>query len=295
MNESVKKIGVIGAGVMGHGIAMAFATNGYSVILIDVSEKLLNKAMEQIADGRYGLQRLVEKGKISGEEKERTLSRIKPTLDFSDLYSADLIIEAVPENISIKGDILSRAGKMSKKEAIIASNTSGIMISELSKYVSVPERFLGMHWFNPPQIMKLIEIVRGPETSPGTVKTIEDLSRSISKVPVVVNDSPGFFTTRFINAWLVEAYRQFELGIAGIKEIDTMSKLAFGFPMGPFELSDLIGLDTIMHISDYMYQETKNPAYAAPTVLKKLVHSGYVGKKPGSKGGWYDYYFPSEA
>lgn len=291
--EDIKSIGVVGAGVMGHGIAQVAARSGYEVILVDISEEILKKALELIESGPFGLRRLVEKGKMSEEEMKACMQRIKTATSYEALKEADFIIEAVPEVAELKKKIFAELDKICKPEAIFASNTSGIMISDLASAVERKDKFIGMHWFNPAPVMKLIEIVRGALTSDETFEITVELSKRFGKIPIEAKDGPGFFTTRFINSWLVEAIRLFELGVAGIKEIDEMCKLAFGFPMGPFELMDLIGLDTVLHIAEYMYEETKEKHYAPPITLKKLVMSGYLGDKklkPQSRGGWYDYY-----
>jgi len=288
--EDIKVIGVVGAGVMGHGIAQVAARTGYGVVMVDVSEEVLKKAMELIESGPFGLRRLVEKGKMSEDEAKAVMSRIKTSTSLEALKDADFVIEAVTEKADLKKKIFAELDKICKPETIIASNTSAIMISDLATAVERKDRFIGMHWFNPAPVMKLIEVIRGALTSDETFNLTVELSKKMGKVPIEAGDGPGFFTTRFINSWLVEAIRLFEIGIGGIKEIDEMCKLAFGFPMGPFELMDLIGLDTVLHIAEYMYEETKEKHYAAPITLKKLVLSGYVGRKPGSRGGWYDFY-----
>ncbi len=291
--DDIRVIGVVGAGVMGHGIAQVAARSGYDVVMTDISEEILKKALELIESGPFGLRRLVEKGKMSEDEVKACLDRIKTSTSLEALKDADFIIEAIPEDPNLKKKIFSELDRICKPEAIIASNTSGIMISDLATAVTRKDKFIGMHWFNPAPVMKLIEIVRGALTSDETFEITVELSKRFGKIPIEANDGPGFFTTRFINSWLVEAVRLFEAGVAGIKEIDQMCRLAFGFPMGPFELMDLIGLDTALHIAEYMYEETKEKHYAPPVTLKKLVLSGYVGDKklkPGSRGGWYDYY-----
>lgn len=291
--EEIKTIGIIGAGVMGHGIAQVSARSGLTTILMDVNEELLRNAIELIKSGPFGLNRLVEKGKISEKEREEYLKRIKTSTSLADLKDADFIIEAIPEEISLKKEIFSQLDRLCKPEAIFASNTSGIMITSLAEAVKRKEKFIGMHWFNPAPVMKLIEIIRGALTSDETFNLTIELSKKFGKTPIQAGDGPGFFTTRFLTSWLMEAIRLFETGIGGIKEIDEMCKLAFGFPMGPFELMDLIGLDTMLHIANYMYEETKESRYAPPITLKKLVLSHYTGDKklkPGSKGGWYDFY-----
>ncbi|MCS7119443.1 MAG: 3-hydroxyacyl-CoA dehydrogenase NAD-binding domain-containing protein [Archaeoglobaceae archaeon] len=291
--DDVKVIGIVGAGVMGHGIAQVAARSGYRVVLVDVSQEVLKKALENIRSGPYGLQRLVEKGKMSKEEMENCMERIKISTNYESLKDVDYLIEAVPENLELKRKIFGQLDKICKKDAIFATNTSGILVSSIATAVERKDKFIGMHWFNPAPVMKLIEVVRGALTSNETFEITVELSKRFGKVPIPANDAPGFFTTRFINSWLIEAIRLYENGIAGIREIDEMCKLAFGFPMGPFELMDLIGLDTVLHIAEYLYEETKEKHYAPPIALKKLVLSGYIGDKKlkfGSKGGWYDYY-----
>lgn len=291
--EDIKSIGILGAGVMGNGIAQVFARSGYEVVLVDISDEILKKAIENIKAGPYGLKRLVEKGKMNEEEMEKCLSRIKTSTSYESLKDVNFIIEAVPENLELKRKIFAQLDKICNKEAIFASNTSGIMISSIATAVERKEKFIGMHWFNPAPVMKLIEVVRAPVTSEETFQITMELSKRVGKIPIPANDAPGFFTTRFINSWLIEAIRLYEANIAGIKEIDDMCKLAFGFPMGPFELMDLIGLDTVLHIAEYMFEETKEKHYSAPITLKKLVLSGYLGDKRlkfGSKGGWYDFF-----
>ena len=288
--EDIKVIGVVGAGVMGHGIAQVAARTGYDVVMVDISEDVLKKAMEMIESGPFGLKRLVEKGKMSEDEAKAVLSRIKTSTSLESLKDADFIIEAVTEKADLKKKIFADLDRICKPETIIASNTSAIMITDLATAVERKDKFIGMHWFNPAPVMKLIEIIRGALTSDETFNLTVELSKKFGKIPIEAGDGPGFFTTRFINSWLVEAVRLFEMGIGGIKEIDEMCKLAFGFPMGPFELMDLVGLDTMLHIAEYLYEETQEKHYAPPITLKKLVLSGYVGRKPGSKGGWYEFY-----
>ena len=295
--EDIKSIGVIGAGVMGSGIAQVLARTGYHVVLVDISEELLKKALEKIEKGPFGLMRLVEKGKLTEEEVKNIMERIHPTININEVKDCDFIIEAVPENPELKKEIFKKLDSICKEECIFASNTSSILITDLASAVERKEKVIGMHWFNPAPIMKLIEVVRGALTSDETYNLTVRLAEKCGKTPVEAKDTPGFFTTRFILILTNEAVRMFERGIAGIKEIDTMAKLGFGFPMGPFELMDLVGLDTILHISNYIYNETGEEIFKPPITLKKLVLSGYIGNKKiktGSKGGWYDYYKPEK-
>ncbi|MBS7288845.1 MAG: 3-hydroxyacyl-CoA dehydrogenase, partial [Candidatus Freyarchaeota archaeon] len=189
--------------------------------------------------------------------------------------------------------VFSELDAICREEAVFASNTSGILISDLASSVRRKDKFIGMHWFNPAPVMRLIEVVKGALTSEETFQLTVELAKRLGKTPIEAKDVPGFFTTRFVCCWLMEAVRLFEAGVAGVREIDEMCKLAFGFPMGPFELMDLIGLDTMLHIGEYLYAETKEERYAPPVTLKKLAASGYIGDarmKPGSRGGWYSFY-----
>lgn len=291
--DDVRIVGVVGAGVMGHGIAQVCARGGYEVVLVDVSAEILEKALKLIRSGPFGLDKLVQKGKMSEKEAEEVMGRIKPTSSILDLKEVDFLIEAVPEDASLKKKVFSEMDSVCKEEAVFASNTSGILISDLASSVKRKDRFIGMHWFNPAPVMKLIEVVRGALTSDETFKLTVELAERLGKTPIEAKDVPGFFTTRFICCWLMEAIRLLEAGVAGIREIDEMCRLAFGFPMGPFELMDLIGLDTMLHIGEYLYAETREERYTPPTSLKRLVVSGYFGDrrtKPGSIGGWYDFY-----
>ncbi len=289
--EELKKIAVIGAGIMGTGIAEVCARGGYDVALVDISEEILQRAKERI---RKSMERAVERGKMSKEEMEKALGRIKFTTNLEEAArDADLVIEAIPENMELKKQLFKRLDEICPERTIFATNTSSLMITDLASATKRPDRFIGMHWFNPAPVMKLIEVIRGALTSDDTFNFIVELSKKLGKVPVEAQDGPGFFTTRFIVAVLAEAIRLFEQGIAGIKEIDTMVKLGFNWPMGPFELADFVGLDTIYHVLEYVYNETGNPAYKPPLILRKLVLAGYLGdprQKPGSRGGFYEYF-----
>jgi len=289
--ENVKKVAVLGAGVMGHGIAMTCARTGFETIMVDVSKDLLDKGYDLIRNGQFGLVRLVDKGKMTKEEMESIIGRIKATTDPREAAKdADLVIEAISENPDMKKRVWKEYDGLCHERTIFASNTSTIMITEQASATGRPDRFIGMHWFNPAQVMRLIEVIRGALTSDETFNFAMELSRKLGKVPVEASDSPGFFTSRFIGIVMMSAIKLFEQGIAGIEEIDTMCKLGFGFPMGPFELMDLTGLDVPLHAAEYIYDITGDPGNKAPLTMRKLVAAGYIGKKAGSKGGWYDYY-----
>lgn len=291
--ESVKRIGVIGAGTMGHGIAQTCILAGYTVLLLDVDKSFLEKALKMIREGPFGLMKLVERGKLNVDSIKDVMGRIKTTVDHDEFCEdLDVLIEAVPEDPELKKKILKVLDEKCPEKTVFASNTSGIMITELAAAVKRKDKFVGMHWFNPAPVMPLIEVVKGSLTSNETIELVFELSKKLGKTPIKVKDGPGFYTTRFITAYLFEAIRIFEAGIAEINDLDEMTKLAFRHPMGPFELMDLIGLDTMLHIGEYMYSITREPQYKPPLALRKLVLSGYIGDarfKPGSKGGWFDY------
>jgi 3-hydroxybutyryl-CoA dehydrogenase len=284
----VKKIAVLGSGIMGSGIAEAAAKAGYEVAMTDISNELVKHGLESI---RASMNRIVNKGKITKVEADAAFSKIKGTTDTPEAArDSQVVIEAVSEDINLKKKIFKELDEICPTETVLASNTSAIMITDLASATKRPDRFIGMHFFSPAQIMKLVEIIRGAETSDETYQLIRDLSVKLNKVPIAVNDAPGFFTTRFITACSAEAVRLFEMGIAGIKDIDTMCKLAFNFPAGPLELADYVGLDTMLHVLEYLHAETGDPHYAPPLIVKKLVKSGFKGIKPGSRGGFYEYF-----
>lgn len=291
--EDVKVIGVLGAGAIGHGIAQVCARSGYEVVLFSRSEETLRRALTQIRSGAFGLERLVEKGRLRAEDVEEIMRRIKATTSMRDFAAVDFVIEAVPEDVEVKKKVFSELDKICRGEVVFASNTSAIMISDLASAVERKDKFIGMHWFNPAPVMRLVEVVRGALTSEETYRLTVELAKRLGKTPIEAKDVPGFFTTRFMMSWFMEAIRLFEAGVAGIKEIDDMCKLAFGFPMGPFELMDFTGLHTALQVSEYIYRETREKHYAPPVTLKKLVLSGYIGDpnfNPGSRGGWYEFF-----
>jgi 3-hydroxybutyryl-CoA dehydrogenase len=292
--EDIRIVGVVGAGIMGRGIAQTCAQAGFIVYLLDVEVGILERALKLIEDGPFGLKAMVEKGKMSEGQVREIMSRIKTTTSYGEFCKdVDFVIEAVPEDVDLKKKVFKILDETCPERTVLTSNTSSIMITELATAVKRKDKFAGMHWFNPAPVMPLIEVVRGPLTSEETLRLVMDLSRKLGKIPIEVKDGPGFYTTRFITAYLFEAIRIFEEGIAGIESIDEMTKLAFRHPMGPFELMDLIGLDTVLHIGEYIYTLTGEPQYKPPLTLRKLVLSGYLGDpryKAGSKGGWRNYF-----
>ncbi len=289
--QELKKITVLGAGIMGSGITEVFARGNFKVYMTDLTNELVSKGLEKI---KASLAKATEKGKITKENANATLANIKVTTDMREACrDTYLVIEATPEELELKKRIFKQLDDLCPREAIFATNTSGIMVTDIAAATSKPELVIGLHFFNPAPVMKLVELVRGSLTSDETYDLMVEFCTKLGKVPIPVNDSPGFFTTRYVASCITEAIRLFEQGVAKIKDIDTMSKLAFNWPLGPIELGDFIGLDTLLHISEYLYGEIGDPRYAPPLTLKKLVKSGFIGNpkmKAGSKGGFYEYY-----
>jgi 3-hydroxybutyryl-CoA dehydrogenase len=289
--QDVKKVTVLGAGIMGSGIAEVCARGNYKVHMTDLTSELTSRGLEKI---KTSLAKAIEKGRITKENANATIANIKVTTDMREACrDTSLVIEATPEELELKKRIFKQLDDICPQDAILATNTSGIMVTDIAAATTRAELVIGIHFFNPAPVMKLIELVRGTLTSDETYNFSVEFCRKLGKVPVPVNDSPGFFTTRYIASCITEAIRLFEHGIANIKDIDMMSKMAFNWPMGPFELADFVGLDTLLHIANYLYDELGEPRYAPPLIIKKLVKSGFIGNprvKAGSKGGFYEYY-----
>jgi len=288
----IKKIGVVGAGLMGSGIAQVCAQAGFQVTMRDTEERFLQAGAEAI---KKSLQRFAKAGKIKPEEMEGIAGRVRGTMSLNDaVRDADLVIEAVPEEMELKKKVFAELDGLCPAQTILASNTSALMITDIASATKRPEQVIGMHWFNPPPMMKLIEVVRGAVTAEETIQAVTEFAIKVGKDPVVVNDGPGFFTTRYTILQQVDAIKFLESGVASIPDMDKMVKMGFGWPMGVFEIMDFVGLDTMLHILDYLYREIGDPKYAPPLILKKLVKSGYLGRKPGSKGGFYEYFVGAE-
>lgn len=281
----MKNIAVIGAGTMGNGIAHTFAQFGYKVNLIDISEESLDKGMKNISGN---LDRMVSKEKISAADKEATLSNITTFTDIpKGVKNIDLVVEAATENEDLKLKIFKQLDENCSAETILASNTSSISITKIASVVSNPERVIGMHFMNPVPIMKLVEIIRGYNTSDKVTKSIMELSENLKKVPVEANDYPGFVANRILMPMINEAIETFYNNVAGVKEIDTVMKLGMAHPMGPLQLADFIGLDVCHSILEVMYDGFKNPKYAPCPLLTNMVMAGKLGIKSGE--GFYDY------
>jgi 3-hydroxybutyryl-CoA dehydrogenase len=273
----VRTIGVIGAGTMGSGIAQAAATKGFDVILIDVSEAVVCKGIDAVESR---LARIVVKGKMSPTDKEATLGRIHGTTDYAALKPADVVIEAATENYELKLKILKQIDQLVSAETIIASNTSSVSITKLASWISHPERFVGMHFFNPVPVMILIEIVRGLQTSDATHAAISTLAAQLGKSPITVKNAPGFVVNRILLP-INEAFFVLAEGDASAKEIDEGLKLGCNHPIGPLALADMIGLDVLLAVMQILHDEFADSKYRAYPLLKEMVAAGYVGRKSG--------------
>jgi 3-hydroxybutyryl-CoA dehydrogenase len=281
----MKNIAVIGAGTMGNGIAHVFAQNNFKVNLIDISEEALNKGMATITKN---LDRLLVKEKITTATKQATLQNITTFTTISEgIKNADLVIEAATENVDLKLNIFKQIDIEAPKNAILATNTSSISITKIASVTTRPDKVIGMHFMNPVPIMKLVEIIRGYSTSNDVTNNVMTLAKKLGKVPVEVNDYPGFVANRILMPMINEAIETLYNGVAGVYEIDTVMKLGMAHPMGPLQLADFIGLDVCLFILKVMYDGFKNPKYAPCPLLVNMVQAGKLGVKSGE--GFYDY------
>ncbi|MGR7814610.1 3-hydroxybutyryl-CoA dehydrogenase [Lacinutrix undariae] len=281
----MKNIAVIGAGTMGNGIAHTFAQSGFNVQLIDISEASLKKGLETITKN---LDRMVAKERISEADKQNTLNNITTYTSIKDgVENASLVVEAATENVDLKLKIFKQLDELCAEETVLATNTSSISITQIAAVTNRPDKVIGMHFMNPVPIMKLVEIIRGYNTSDAVTKTIMELSTQLGKTPVEVNDYPGFVANRILMPMLNESIETLYNGVAGVQEIDTVMKLGMAHPMGPLQLADFIGLDVCLSILNVMYEGFKNPKYAPCPLLVNMVRAGKLGVKSGE--GFYDY------
>lgn len=287
----MKKIVVIGAGTMGNGIAHTFAQSGFEVSLVDVSSEQLQKGLSTI---EKNLERMITKGTLSQADKENTLGRITSYTQLSEAApEADLIVEAATENLELKLKIFAQMDELSKEDCILATNTSSISITQIAAATKRPEKVIGMHFMNPVPVMKLVEIIKGYSTSTETFQTVFELSKTLGKIPVEVNDYPGFVANRILMPMINEAIETLYNQVAGVEEIDTVMKLGMAHPMGPLQLADFIGLDVCLAILNVMHDGFKNPKYAPNPLLVNMVRAGKLGVKSGE--GFYDYFESKKA
>jgi len=280
----VKTIGVVGAGQMGSGIAQVAAQAGYQVLLLDISEEALRRGLEAI---QRSLAKFLEKGRITEEALEAALGRIRTTLDLEALGEADLIVEAIVEDEGAKRALLERLGALAKPEAILASNTSSIPITALGRYSGRPERFIGMHFFNPVPLMGLVEVIRGELTSAATRDVVVEVARRMGKTPLEVQDYPGFVSNRLLMPMINEAVEALREGVATKEAIDGIMRLGMNHPMGPLELADFIGLDTCLAIMEVLHRGFGDDKYRPSPLLRRMVQAGLLGRKVGR--GFYVY------
>jgi len=280
----MNKIMVIGAGTMGLDIAQVFARTGYEVVVRDIKDEIIKASEARL---NKGLDKMVEKGKMTAEAKDAITSKMSFTTELADAADADLVVEAAIENLEIKKQIFAELDSLCKPETILASNTSSISITAIAAATKRADKFIGMHFFNPATVMKLVEVIRGAKTSDETFQAVWDLSVAIAKEPVEVNEAPGFVVNKVLVPMINEAANLLYTGVASAEGIDTAMKLGANHPMGPLALGDLIGLDVCLAIMDTLYNETGDAKYAASLLLRKKVRAGELGRKTGK--GFFDY------
>ena len=283
-SETIETIAVIGAGTMGHGIAQVAAASGFRVLLNDVDRESLARGVKAIESN---LAKGIQRGKLTEADRESTLQHIRGTTNLEECAAGDLIIEAAPEKLELKKDVLRRLESASDHPFIFASNTSSLSITEIAGSSKRPAAVIGMHFFNPVHIMRLVEIVVGEKTGADTVDIVTSVGRRMRKEPIVVKDVPGFASSRLGVVLGLEAMRMFEQGVASAQDIDKAMELGYNHPMGPLKLTDLVGLDVRLNIAEYLHRELGSEAFRPPEVLRQMVREGKLGKKTGK--GFYDW------
>jgi 3-hydroxybutyryl-CoA dehydrogenase len=280
----IRTVGVLGCGLMGSGIAQVCAAAGYQTVVREVDEIALNKGLGRI---RRFVEDGVAKGKVTAEVRDTTLGNLSGTTTFDALKECDLIVEAIVENLEQKRDTYAALEPLVEPHTIFVSNTSSLCITELAAATARPDRFGGLHFFNPVPLMKLVEVIRALTTSDDTYQAVFAFAQSLGKTPITAPDRPGFIVNRLLVPYLLDAIRAFENGLGTLEDIDNGMKLGCGYPMGPFTLLDFVGLDTTYYIANIMFEEFREPAYAPPPLLKRMVLAGYLGRKSGR--GFYTY------
>jgi 3-hydroxybutyryl-CoA dehydrogenase len=280
----IRNVGVCGAGLMGNGIAQTCAAAGFDVMLLEAAQEPLDRGVRAI---RASLDKFAEKGKLTPAERDAAFARITPTTDVAGLKDCDLAIEAIVENVDVKTELFRRLDELLAPHAIVCTNTSSLCVIELAAKTKRPDKIAGLHFFNPVPIMKLVEVVKTIATSQATIDALFAFSKKLGKEPVLAQDTPGFIVNRLLVPYLLYAIRLLEQGLASKEDLDKGMKLGCGYPMGPFELLDFVGLDTTYYIAEIMFDEFKDPMMAAPPLLKRMVLAGRLGRKSGK--GFYDY------
>ncbi len=282
--SDIQRVGVVGCGLMGRGVAQVSAAAGYQTVVREVNEDLLEKGLAAI---RKQLDRAVEKGRLEADERDATLGRLQGTVSLEDLADCDLVIEAIVEDIDVKKDLFGVLDRQSPPQTIFASNTSSLTVTEMAAATGRPDRFVGLHFFNPVPVMQLVEVVRTGGTSDHTFDRAFGFARSLGKVPIACRDNSGFVVNRLLVPYMLDAIRAYEEGIGSIEDIDTGMRLGCGYPMGPFILGDFVGLDTLFYIAEIMFDEYRETRFAPPPLLKRMYLAGHHGRKTGK--GFYDY------
>ena len=281
---TIARVGVVGCGLMGGGIAQVVAQAGFPTTVVEADQAFLDRGLGQV---RRSLDGLVERGRLAAPERDTVWGRLRGSLRLENLGEADFVIEAVTENVALKKDTFARLDRICPPHAVLANNTSSCTVTELAAATKRPAQVVGLHFFNPAPIMKLVEVVRTILTSDATVKTAWDFVQNLGKTPVAAQDTTGFIVNRLLVPYLLEAIRLLESGVASKEDIDQAMKLGCGYPMGPFTLLDLVGLDTTLFVAEVMFQEFREARLAPPPLLRRMVLAGHLGRKSGK--GFYDY------
>jgi 3-hydroxybutyryl-CoA dehydrogenase len=281
---AIKSVGVIGCGLMGSGIVQVAAQSGFQVLFVEANDELVKRGLERL---RQTLEGLVAKGKLDARARDETLGRIAGTTRLEDLKASDLVVEAMTENQALKNETFAKLDRFCAPHALLATNTSSCNVTAMAAATKRPGKVLGLHFFNPVPLMKLVEVVRTLLTDDATVKEATEWVRAVGKVPVQAKDATAFIVNRLLVPYLLDAIRVYEGGLASLEDIDQAMKLGCGYPMGPFTLLDLVGLDTTMYVAEVMFEEFREPRYAPPPLLKRMVLAGHLGRKTGK--GFYTY------